>query len=1411
MSYRTFFILVLFIFSINVFAQQSYFIKYKDNISKNDIAGRIASKQLLHSALMKSSQSNNLKAQLFARNFGKNIESLSRIIKVTFDNNSDNSSFLQMAASDPDIEYIEPSHTYHIDTNLKEKLSSSLPNDSLVDQQWALAKIQAFDAWNITQGSDTVLLGIIDTGIDYLHPDLKNKIYINPGETGSDANGKDKRSNGIDDDGNGFIDDYMGFDFVDRVGFPFDTTFGDYLGWDNNPWDDYGHGTAIAGIAGAETNNGFGIAGVAPKIKMINIRAFDPMGNGSEDDVAAAILYAVLMKCKVINMSFGDDSFSYVLRDVIRYAYSQNIVMVASSGNSGSDQPHYPSGYSECICVGNSTQDDYVSSDSNYGSTLDLVAPGSVILTTDKNNGYSFVSGTSASAPFVSATAALLLSIGNYSNEEVKQIIKSTCDDIGDPGWDIYSGAGRLNVYHALSVPAASIIKFNTPTQDFATDNDTLIVNATLLSAYFQSYDLYYGAGVNPSSWNTLLQHQQFQFSNKDIYKLSLSSLPDTVYDLRLVVHLINGNTLEERVNFYVMRTAPVPQLISFGPALYGNKTTALAVMSTNQPCVTRMYYRKTGDTQFKFIALDGFNTNNQFIKLLSYGFIPKEIIDQNSNYDIYFEAENLVGKTAVIKNNNGYFNVSTTTNITPVAVTELPYSLPAGEIYQNPLNLTSPDLSEVAIREFTNSNVTNFYKLTNNNFVKFDSLTSKIVQDYGDFNNNGKKDLLTFFIRNTYIYEQADSNSSILNLKFADSTNKFWPIMAKDIDGDGITEILEVNSDTSIMVWKVNSNFKLDSIAVLPNFSPKGFEYNTIDSPNAVVTDMYGSGKNQIWMVDEDGDIFDYKVLGPGSFQKDRVIQTGFLGSSAFLTAGNYLGNGSNVMAVLLHSIDAIDIAPFYRLLVFNFINDSINIINDQVFIDPSSEFNNSTFPQVDNSIRFADINNDGKDELILFMFPYSYIFQYDQNTNKIISYIENINSNSIFVGDLNHNNVKEVGFPTSNGINFYEFASSNKATTPYNLSGYSTDSVTLKLTWIGSGNSYYIYRGTSAGNLIKIDSVTSNNYTSIVPGKGNYYFAIQSIDKSKQFPVSDLSGVIQVYSHTPAKVISVISKSPITVSVLLSDIINNKIDDLRSFILLGPGFPNSISPSSQYSYLLTFRDRIPIGLNKLAVNGLLDHYGSPVPQDTISFNVDSIFVKSEFFITAYQILTPYKLKITFNLDVDANSASDINNFVFQPDNTIGKIEFDPSDNKSIYLTLTGKPVGSVGREYSLKISNVFSSSTTGNIKINDGAGSYLVLTSVAQNLSQVYVYPSPVKLNAGKMTFANLPTRVKIDIFTISGVRISEIEETTTTGGVDFNLRDKNNDLISSGVYIYRIVRLDNSNNEVEEKVGKFAVIKE
>ena len=226
---------------------------------------------------------------------------------------------------------------------------------------------------------------------------------------------------------------------------------------------------------------------------------------------------------------------------------------VREIGNSSN--PHYPSGYSEVICVGNSTQEDFRAGNSNYGSTLDLMAPGTQIVTTARNNNYASISGTSAATPHVAAAAALILSLGNFTNEEVKQILKSTSDDIDEPGWDIYTGAGRLNMYRAVTVIAPSVIKINHPTQDFATLDDSLKINATVLSPLFSSYDLYYGYGLNPTSWISLIEQGSNQFSNEDIFSLNLVSLPDSVYCLRLVVQQTNGRTLEERVNFFISRT----------------------------------------------------------------------------------------------------------------------------------------------------------------------------------------------------------------------------------------------------------------------------------------------------------------------------------------------------------------------------------------------------------------------------------------------------------------------------------------------------------------------------------------------------------------------------------------------------------------------------------------------------------------------------------------------------------------------------------------------------------------------------------------------------------------------------------------------------------------------------------------
>lgn len=1419
MKFNSLVLLLTFLTVTFSYSQTTYFIKYKDNVSITEVDRRVADQRVSNSISFRNSLLPDFDVNYLAKGLGRGHAILGRIVKIQFTESVSESEFSSLLSSDPDIEYIQKANTYQI--NL-------MPNDSLAAQQWALEKIKAFEAWDITTGADTVLLAIIDTGIEYFHPDLQNKIYYNPSEMGMTQPGdpcwtgvpEDKRFNNCDDDGNGFIDDYMGWDFTDRVGFPFDSLGGDYLGWDNDPFDDHGHGTYIAGIAGAETNNITGIAGAAPNIKILNLRAFDPGGYGEEDDVAAAILYASQSGAKIINMSFGDNSFSLVLRDVVKYAYSQNIVMVASSGNSGSSSPHYPSGYSEVICVGNSTDQDFVAPSSNWGSTIDLVAPGSSVLTTSKNNGYALISGTSASAPYVSAAASLILSLGNYSNEEVKQILKSTTDDIGDPGWDLRSGSGRLNMKNALTVLAPAEIKFFHPSMDFATNKDTVEIIASVLSPYFVSYNLEVGRGLNPTQWTKLIEDGRNQFSQQSIYNLNVTSSTEDVYTLRLIVYQSNGRTLEERINFYIIRTAPEVVIVGDGPVFYGDKSTIQAEVYTNQRSVVRMYYRKFSTTEFNFITLDGFNTNNQFIKQFHYGFIPKEIIEPNYYYEVYYEAENLAGlKTTVLDsaNNLNYFLYRTDDSPDMVAFTQMPYSLPQGVIYKEPLNFLSNQSNEVLFQEFypTSDLYYSLYQYQDDSLFKIDSIPGRIPRLSGDFNNNGKEDLISVFYPKGFIEEQ--TQAGVFNLTTIVEDNKvYFPVIVADLSDNGSNELITNAEDRAYIIWQINNDLTLSFVDTLykayqdtlePNFEFNNYVYN-----NMVVVDSDGDGKKEVWFVDADGDLKSYKLNTAGNYVRGDSLLTPFrTPKTNALAAGDYNGDGLPEFAIIYQTNS---IAPNYLLLILNFRNGQLNLISQKVFLDQSAEYFSSTFSRGYQSLEFVDVTGDGKDELVLNLFPYSYILKYDGAGDKIIFFDEGTNNVSAFIGDLNQNGVPEIAFTYTDGVRFFEFAESDRPAIPKNVTGYSISSNTVSLSWYGQSDFYYVFRGTDRNNLILIDSVMQYNYfDSNVADNTYYYYGIKAYDPVRPEPISGMSRIIDVFVHQPARAFEVINNSTNSVIVRFTNKIKNTIENLQAFELIGVGYPNSVSPSDQFSYLLSFTETLPDGQNRLLVRNLRDFYNSPIQEDTISFLIQFSPDEIDFYVSSFEILNPYLIKVEFNFPVDENSARNVNNYFFEPSNKVSEVTFDANDKKIIYLDLRDqKPVGSVGREYVLRIENVLSDAAMGNILIKSGAGSYIVLTGFVADLSEVYVYPNPVRAGERhtKVTFANLPQKARITIWDVNGFKVNELEETDGNGGVDFNLTNEFGERISTGVYIYRVVMIDDQNNEGDEKLGKFAVIK-
>jgi subtilisin family serine protease len=268
---------------------------------------------------------------------------------------------LAIYQNDPDVEYAEPNYR---------RYATAIPNDSFFSNLWGLnnagdTDIDAPEAWDITQGNINVVVAVLDSGVDYKHPDLFNNMWINSGEIAG---------NGLDDDGNGKIDDVRGWDFVDD---------------DNDPIDSDDHGTHVAGTIAAVGNNGTGITGVSWSAQIMPLRFLDAFGSGSVADAIEAIEYAIDKGVKIINASYGSYTFSTAERDAIARARNADILFVAAAGNDNwnndSATKHYPSSYdlTNIIAVAATDQSDSRASFSNYGATsVDVAAPGTSIFST---------------------------------------------------------------------------------------------------------------------------------------------------------------------------------------------------------------------------------------------------------------------------------------------------------------------------------------------------------------------------------------------------------------------------------------------------------------------------------------------------------------------------------------------------------------------------------------------------------------------------------------------------------------------------------------------------------------------------------------------------------------------------------------------------------------------------------------------------------------------------------------------------------------------------------------------------------------------------------------------------------------------------------------------------------------------
>ena len=1401
----------IFLFAVSLLFSQTYIVKFKTE--KIDSALLFS---IVHETLRKTKISNAQAATFSLRPLIPQSVSLksefswNKYSRIKF-SQKQSEQFLQVLTANPFVEYIQPNYTYKV---------YSSPNDSAFSSQWNLRRIGISSLWEsgvINSTLPVVKVGVIDTGIDDAHPDLANNIALNSGEFG---NGKE--SNGIDDDGNGFVDDWKGYDFVESES----EDAGDWNERDNDPNDEHGHGTSVSGIIGAQTNNGIGLAGIFP-VKILPLRAFGKNGNGNDIDIASAIVYAADNGVDVINMSFGDVVQSPFLHDAIRYAYSRNVVLVASSGNDGTNYPHYPSDFSEVISTGSVGQFNSRSFFSSYSPSLDIMAPGEQIVTTTIGGSYTDqFAGTSAAAPHVSGVTALLKSLEKQkkniqptyverSNEEIRGVLLNSADDAGEKGWDKFYAAGIVNAAKAIQTISGSTVLIHSPKLDeiLLENFKKIIVSAS--TPYLQSVQLFYGKGENPTQWNLISTIENKILLQDTIQFLEKILLPNDYYILRLVVKNSKGNDVEFRQRIII--DASNPKILSFrfrDSIIIGNEFGALIEARVDRNSLGTLYYRKVGESNYKNIQSLGLQLNHSFV-LTTKDFSP------NVQYEMFCEfVENSVQKRSLKFNLTDSIGKPLVFSSQSISTTGFykkeTYSIPKGYLLNSIVPISGKPT--LIVNEYDTDN--NFGKLkafefNGNNFaVKDSSVRSWVPRSFIKNNGEGKSAILVQEHGISQLLQIDTISGKFFNQPVWGDSSDVWASQMVDLDDDNRPEII-ARSSTEFLIYKNLGNNKFSLVTRLPNpTSPlSGEARNQFGPPKSIIGDFTNAGRKEIIFADYDGDVIIYRQTSVNSlnFELAGIDTSNLYEMSDYITSGDFNGDGILDFAVAGHSNldwnqDREYDVPVWTVKVFSHLpSDGAGKVSkiwqqDFVGVKAGSGYDNGL---VSGKIK----TNDAKDALFISFNPQLYIFEWNNSKNEFESkwYHQSL-SNSVVVYDFDGDSYNDFGFHTNGKTEFWSSQQSSTASVPFGLKIIPLTSTKLNLQWSSFSSVHNIYRGIKPDSLYLIKTINEREWIdSTVMINVKYFYSISSMGTVE----SQKSLVVSITPHNASVIDSVVQASLSQLIVRFSYDVSS--DNLTTTVLLLDSTitSSSIVWRSPLSVLATFPKNISVGNHSLRILQMIDATGMMADTNqSISFTA-TLQTQKEFFVRAIQLLLPNKIQIEFSEAPDFATAINISNYSVK---TIARsFSIAAVDSIQPEILILSMPTGTNLSELALRIEVTVSEniiSSTG-VTLNSGKGQTLSISQETQRIDKIVVYPNPVK-NSHYVSFVNIPKECRITIFSMNGEKIKVFENMTTTDGITWNMKNENGFPVSTGIYLYRVEQLNSTNEITNTILGKFAVIR-
>ena len=1080
--------------------------------------------------------------------------------------------------------------------------SDVIPNDPLFEEQWNLALIDMPGAWGIEKGDPEVIIAVVDTGFDYTHEDLASQTWVNLDEI---------PDNGIDDDDNGYIDDVNGWDFSEPTS---DDGSGSSQNGDNDPIDESGHGTHVAGIIGAAVDNNIGIAGVAWNCTLMPIRGAGVEGI-RDDRSSAAIIYAVDNGARVINMSWGGRERSFVLRDAVDYAYARGVLMVAASGNESEGASIFPAGYRKVISVAATEQHKQKFYQSNFGASIDIGAPGNVILSTHINNRYRPLSGTSMATAHVSGVAGLIISKRpSLTHREARQILLSAVDPITESPELV--GAGNLNAARALMASASLQANILSPETHSGGSNQIEIVG-TAGGFKFNTWQLLYGSSAVPTVFQSINAPSSQQKINETLLIWETSAVTEGIYTLRLEVTNLEGKVLRDEVVVSVDRTPPQVRDVSVQNQITNGSYATVVSWSTDDFTINTLSQRaREATAPFRPIEENAASREHFFSLSLETG-----------SYDLSITSRNDVGLETVDDNGGKFYRAEVTSgSVSPNGFVETSTTLPPMHIGSVAADFDRDGMLEIVglpigddapgieIHERTGAG----YQLRHTGAIDSKPLA------VGDTDGDGLLEILSGARDRVFLIESVTPNGYPEKIIW-ESTFLSSGQLA-DLDNDGRIEIIGAdNFNDNIRIFENRGNDSYDEILIIKNET----EGSNVFGKQFAIGDFDANGIVELMVGDSEGELFIYESVGDNLLVETWRLKLD-IEDAYQLAAGDLTGDGvpEFIVGGTVLRADLPSMLPRWKYHVFTAFPpvDSTpqavgkGVSRYQLIWSQAI----TPFTLKGNSMAVGDVDGDLQNELVVLANPSVYIFKWmpvateDRVSSNFVPiwYHEAWETSRLFLVDLNQDNFNELYFNSEeNLLTFTHVHASDPNSVvniqPYELSATPLSARAVRIDWETPEEavSYTVYR--AVGNPDETPSdfepiAEDLDFVGFLDRKVTkdvtYWYTVSA--KNEAGVESALSEPVSVTPRTPPKLIAAAYIQHNQVAVTYDKQMGSSAGNSRLYLLREPKQLAGINPVSVIRdrmgtrAILTFRaaDLVPGRTYEITVSDVRDTDRNPI-----------------------------------------------------------------------------------------------------------------------------------------------------------------------------------------------------------------------